>query len=190
QGSQRLGMAAGLYASSALFRAAFDEVVEVLDRYAARPLKEVVFADPEGPDATRLHRTEFTQPALFAVEVALYRVWEAWGVSPAAVAGHSVGEVAAAHVAGVLSLDDAARLVVARGRLMQGCETGGAMASVEAGEDEVLAALARVSSGRIAVAGVNSPTQTVVSGDAAAVEELLAAMSAAGRRVRRLEVSH
>ncbi|MFJ9693752.1 SDR family NAD(P)-dependent oxidoreductase [Kitasatospora sp. NPDC101183] len=180
QGSQRLGMGRGLYESNAAFRVAFDEVLSALDAYAARPLKEVVF----GEDAGLLNRTEFTQPALFALEVALFRLWESWGVTPAAVAGHSVGELAAAHVAGVLSLDDAARLVVARGRLMQACESGGAMASIEAGEEEVLAVL----EGRVSVAGVNSPTQTVVSGDPEAVERLIASMP--GRRTRRLEVSH
>ncbi|MFJ9693754.1 SDR family NAD(P)-dependent oxidoreductase [Kitasatospora sp. NPDC101183] len=180
QGSQRLGMGRGLYESNAAFRVAFDEVLSALDGYVARPLKEVVF----GEDAGLLNRTEFTQPALFALEVALFRLWESWGVTPAAVAGHSVGELAAAHVAGVLSLDDAARLVVARGRLMQACESGGAMASIEAGEEEVLAVL----EGRVSVAGVNSPTQTVVSGDPEAVERLIASMP--GRRTRRLEVSH
>ncbi|WP_177240272.1 acyltransferase domain-containing protein, partial [Streptomyces monashensis] len=136
-----------------------------------------------------IHETEFTQPGLFAVEVALFRLWESWGVVPRAVAGHSVGELAAAYVAGVFGLGDVARLVAARGRLMQGCERGGAMASVEASESEVVAVLGGVG-GRVSVAGLNGPGQTVVSGDVAAVEEVVAWFVGVGRRVRRLEVSH
>ncbi|MGW9344651.1 SDR family NAD(P)-dependent oxidoreductase [Streptomyces albidoflavus] len=189
QGSQRIAMGRHLHAALPVFRRAFDEVCAALDPHLTRGLAEVLLADADSPDAVLVHETEFTQPALFALEVALFRQWQAWGVEPVAVAGHSVGELAAAHVAGVLGLADAARLVAARGRLMQECERGGAMASVEAPESAVLDVLARTP-GRVSVAGVNGPEQTVVSGDEEAVEAVRAHFAGEGARTRRLTVSH
>jgi acyl transferase domain-containing protein/acyl carrier protein len=189
QGSQRAGMGKALCAVFPRFRAAFEEVCAALDAHLDVPLREVMFAGADSETGKRLHQTEYTQPALFALEVALFRQWQAWGVRPAVLAGHSIGELSAAHVAGILDLEDAARLVCARGRLMQRCTAGGAMVSLEASEAEVLAALAGVA-GRISIAGLNGPMQTVVSGDASAVDQVADAFASRGRRTSRLRVSH
>jgi acyl transferase domain-containing protein len=165
-----------------VFAGAFDEVVEVLDGYLRVPLREVVW----GGDGAVLDNTEFAQPALFAVEVALAALWRSWGVVPDVVLGHSVGEVAAAVVAGVLSLDDAARLVVVRGRLMAGLADGGVMVAVAAGEAELAPLLAE----GVSIAAVNGPAAVVVSGGRAGVEAVVGRLVAEGRRVRRLVVSH
>ncbi|MFM8331555.1 MAG: acyltransferase domain-containing protein, partial [Candidatus Methylumidiphilus sp.] len=185
QGSQYPGMGRELYEHYAVFRAAIDRCAALLQPSLDRPLTELLFES----DAATLNQTAYAQPALFALEYALSELWAAWGIRPALVIGHSVGEYVAACVAGVFSLEDGLRLIAARGRLMQALPAGGGMAAVFAPEAQVAAKLAEYA-GRANIAARNGPQHTVIAGETAAVQAVLAAFEAEGINGATLAVSH
>ena len=187
QGSQFAGMGQGLYRTEPIVRDTLDRAARALAGTLERPLLDVMFG-ADG-DMQAIHQTAYAQPALFALGIALVELWRSWGVTPAIVAGHSIGEIAAACVAGVFSFEDGLALAAERGRLMQALPAGGAMAAVFADEAAVAARLGG-HGGQASIAAINGPEETVVSGDAAAVDALVAAFAAAGVRSRALEVSH
>ncbi|KAK8011006.1 hypothetical protein PG990_009971 [Apiospora arundinis] len=191
QGSQWPGMGKGLASSYPVFRQTVSEIASQFENFLELPLLDVMWAHENSETAGMLRTTEYSQPALFALQISLWRLWESWGVRANAVLGHSIGELAAAHVAGVMSLSDACRLVAARGRLMQSIGTEGKMVSLEASAVELDAAIDELGvREKVDVASHNTPSQTVLSGDVDAVDGLTTHFTSKGRRSRALEVSH
>ncbi|MFJ8577813.1 SDR family NAD(P)-dependent oxidoreductase [Micromonospora sp. NPDC093277] len=189
QGSQYPGMGTDLYATNPVYRGAFDQACEALNPHLGHRLQDVVFAEPGTDLAALLDTTVYTQPALFAVHVALHRVATTQlGLRADYLTGHSLGEISAAHLAGVLTLTDAARLVTTRARLMNGVTVPGAMIALQATRDEA-EQLINGHAG-VAVAAVNTPQSVVISGDREVCEQLAAQWRGQGRKATALQVSH
>jgi acyl transferase domain-containing protein len=188
QGSQRPGMGSGLYHGFRPFADRLDALCAEFDQHLEHPLRDVMFSAQGTLQARLLASTEYAQPALFALEVALYELVRSCGLVPDYLIGHSVGELAAAHLAGVLTLPDAVALVVARGRVMQALPGNGAMCAIEASADEVSATLP--GDGSVSVAAINGPRSVVISGDRDSVEAGARHWQAAGRKAKMLAVSH
>ncbi len=195
QGSQYINMGRQLYESQPVFRDTIDRCHEILKPCLQKSLLEILYPEPHTPDLEpktlnpELNETAYTQPALFALEYALFELWKSWGVMPTAVMGHSVGEYVAACAAGVFSLEDGLKLIAERGRLMQSLPRDGGMAAVFAEEALVMKAMEPYTQ-KVSIAGVNGPNNIVVSGDRATLEMLCAELEQQQIETRRLTVSH
>ena len=187
QGAQYLGMGRELYGSQPVFRETFDRCAALIGPVMGRSLTDTLF-DAHAP-ATAADETAVTQPALFAIEMALTELLRSWGVEPSVVLGHSVGGYAAACSAGIMTVEDAAVLIAARGRLMQALPAGGAMAAVFATEDVVRAAIAPHTE-VVSIAAINGDDSIVISGAGAAIDTVTADLASRGVRAQRLRVSH
>ncbi|AFZ22409.1 polyketide synthase family protein [Cylindrospermum stagnale PCC 7417] len=187
QGSQYVEMGRQLYETQPTFRKALERCNEILQPYLEKSLLEVIY--PRPGENSPLDETAYTQPCLFALEYALYCLWQSWGITPSAVMGHSVGEYIAACVAGVFSLEDALKLIVARGKLIQQLPKGGMMVALMANQQQVTAVIEE-SAAKVVIAAINSPESTVISGDEQAVKAVVARFEIEGIKSKQLQVSH
>jgi malonyl CoA-acyl carrier protein transacylase len=187
QGSQYIGMGRQLYETQPTFRAALDKCAQILQPDLETPLLEVLY--PQEGRFSPIDETAYTQPALFALEYALFKLWESWGIKPDVVMGHSVGEYVAACVAGVFSLEDGLKLIAARGRLMQALPPDGEMVAVLADEAKVREAIAPYLQ-KVAIAAINGPKNIVISGKSQAVDAVVTVLEAKGVKAKKLQVSH
>lgn len=189
QGSQYPGMLKNLYNSSPTFKRFFDECCELFNKSLPQRLESIIWAAEKTPEADLIHATGYTQPALFATEYALAQLWKSWGIHPNYLIGHSIGEIAAYCIANGCSLKDAVRLVSARSSLMQNLPAGGAMTAIEAGQQTVIEEITAFGSS-VSVAAVNTPLQTILSGESGSLADLTASFLKKGIRCTPLSVSH
>lgn len=186
QGSQYINMGRQLYETQPIFRQTIEQCNEILRPYLEHSLLEVLYPNQA---SSLLDRTAYTQPAIFAIEYALYQLWKSWGIEPDVVMGHSVGEYVAATVAGVFSLEDGLKLIAHRGRLMQQLPDGGEMVSLMACEEKVREVIAAYK-GRVALAAINGPESVVISGAREDIAAVCQQLEAQGVKTKRLQVSH
>ena len=190
QGSQYVDMGKQLYETQSTFRQALDRCDQILQPYLDYPLLEVIYPkDVQKLTSNLLDQTGYTQPALFAIEYALFKLWESWGIKPTVVMGHSVGEYVAATVAGIFSLEDGLKLIAMRGRLMQQLPSGGEMVAVMASESQVREAIDDYSS-KVTIAAINGPESMVISGESEAITTVCSKLEAMGVKTKPLHVSH
>jgi len=187
QGGQYLQMGRALYDTEPIFRDTVDRCAALVKPYLEKPLQQVLY--PMADEASPLNETQYTQVAMFAVQYGLAQLWRSWGVEPAAVMGHSVGEIVAATVAGGMSLEDGLMLMRERGRLMQSLPRTGMMASLMAGEADVAPVVERYRD-RVAIAAINGPESTVISGESVAVQQVLQELESRGIKCKPLNVSN
>ncbi|MBW4570590.1 MAG: type I polyketide synthase [Tolypothrix carrinoi HA7290-LM1] len=196
QGSQYINMGRQLYEIAPVFRQTINRCDEILRPYLGESLLSILYPEVLSSSELdgeiqnpKLNQTAYTQPALFAIEYALFQLWKSWGIVPDAVMGHSVGEYVAATVAGVLSLEDGLKLIVARSQLMQSLPAGGEMVAVFASEESIRP-ITELEPDKVAIAAFNGPENTVISGEVQAVVSICASLEAAGITTKKLQTSH